>query len=71
MRLTDLLVDARQARGSVRFTVALTARENEPTTYGVYDTYDRRAGFNGKLVDEFSTQKAAQACADRLNGVRS
>ena len=50
-----------------RYVVARTFRENQPDVWGVYDTRDQTAGFNGRLVSEHETHAAARTDARALN----
>ena len=46
-----------------RYKVALTVQDNAPSFYGVFDTFNKSAGFNGTLISRHSTEADARKAA--------
>ena len=42
------------------YKVALTVQDNGPSFYGVFDTFNKSAGFNGVLLSRHSTETDAE-----------
>ena len=51
-----------------RYKVALTVQDNAPSFYGVFDTFNKSAGFNGTLISRHSTEADARKAAAYLGG---